>query len=115
MKLKLLAALLAGLTLGSTATAAVTWRVFATATDQGEYGTFANASASVQNPNALAVRVKGTSGPFEVTWFVNCDGVARPKAGAAVPIGVSQSAKCSVSASATGSESGSVRLELLRR
>ena len=109
------AALLAGLVLGATATAATGWRVFATATDKGEYVTFASASASVQNPNALAVRAKGTSGPFEVSWFASCEGVTRPAPGVAVPIGVSQSAKCSVNATATGSKGGTVRIELLRR
>lgn len=114
MKL-VLAALTAGLVLGSTASAAVTWRVFASATDKANYATFASASASVQNPNALAVRVKGSSGPFEVNWFATCEGVVRPKAGVAVVIGVSQSAKCSLNASATGGKGGTIRVELLRR
>ena len=111
----LIGSLVLGLAIGSTATAATGWRVFATATDKGEYVTFASASASVQNPNALAVRAKGTSGPFEVSWFASCEGVVRPAPGVAVPIGVPQSAKCSVNATASGSKGGTVRVELLRR
>jgi len=89
--------------------------VFATATDRGEYSTFANASASVQNPNGLGIRASGSSGPFEVTWSTFCDGVARLRAGQVVVVGVAQSAKCTVNGSVQGSKSGSARVELLRR
>lgn len=108
-------ALLVGLLVGATATAATGWRVFATATDKGEYVTFASASASVQNPNALAVRAKGTAGPFEISWFITCEGVLRPAVGVAAQVGVPQSSKCSVNASASGTKGGTVRVELLRR
>lgn len=112
---KMLLVLATGLALGSAATAATGWRVFATGTDRGDYGTFASAAASVQNPNALGIRVKGTSGPYEVNWMASCQGVTRPKAGVAVQIGVPQSATCSVNASVLGSKGGTDKIELLRR
>lgn len=112
---RVLFVLLAGLVLGASATAAVGWRVFAAATDEGEYGTLASVSASVQNPNALGVRVKGSSGPFEVTWYISCEGVSRPAVGKAVALSVSAAAKCTVNAVGDGDKAGTIRVELLRR
>lgn len=110
----LVIALLAFVT-GSLATAAVGWRVFAAATDSGEYGTYASANASVQNPKALGIRVKGTGGPFELSWSISCEGVARRTAGGVVIASVANAAKCTLFGYSSGDKSGSVRIELLRR
>lgn len=112
--MKLLAVLIAGLALGSTATAAVSWRVFATATDQGDYATYASANAKVVNPVALAVRAIG---PAEsVSWSLSCDGETKGTAlsGKVLAVSVVAAKSCSVYGSAFG-EAGTLRLQLLRR
>lgn len=111
----LVAAVGCGLVAGS-AVGAVGWRPFASSTDKSEFVTFATASASVQNPNGLALRATGTSKgkPFEIDWHINCDGKSATRSGQVVVASVPASSKCSVYASASGGP-GSVRLELLRR
>lgn len=107
--------LLAGLALGSTATAAVGWRVFASASDSGDYGTLASASASVVKPKALAARIIGTGGPFELSWYFTCEGEAHPLSGQLVALTIAGSAKCSVSGMGDGANGGSIRVQLLKR
>lgn len=104
-------ALLAAFATG--ASAATGWHTFATATDSGEYGQFANADAKVLNPNALAVRATRKA---DVTWTLICDGespTARANAVLAVSVRTAQS--CSLSAFATADGSGTTRLQLLRK
>lgn len=111
---RLLLVLAAGLVLGSSATAAVGWRVFATATDNGEYGTYASASAKVVKPKALAVRAIGPT--TSVTWFLSCDGESKGAAlsGKAIIANVGTAKSCSLSGSAIG-PGGTLRVQLLRK
>lgn len=110
---RLLIVLTLGLIVGSTATAAVGWRVFATASDQGDYSTYASANAKVINPNGLAVRAIG---PVEsVTWFLTCDGESKGALnGKILPVSVVAAKSCSLSGSAIG-EAGTLRIQLMRR
>ena len=111
---KLLLVLTAGLLLGSTATAATGWRVFATATDNGEYGTYASANAKVLKPQALAVRATGPA--TSVSWTISCDGEVK-RAGLSnvvVTAGVATAKSCTLYGSAFG-DSGTLRVQLLRR
>lgn len=110
----LLLVLIAGLAFGATATAAVGWRVFATASDQGDFATYASANAKVLNPNGLAVRAIG---PVEsVTWSLSCDGQVKGASlsGKIVAVSVAAAKSCSVYGSAMG-EAGTLRIQLMRR
>ena len=107
-------ALLLGLAVGSTATAAEGWRVFGSGHDGGAYTSNADATGTVRNPNDLAFRVRG-SGPFAVTWSVSCDGATRAEAGNIVRFRIAQARTCRLSATAAGSAAGEVHLDLLSR
>jgi hypothetical protein len=111
------ALVLAGVALGafaaSLAVAAGPWKVFATATDSGQYGAYASADADVLRPAALAVRVSQAA---DVSWYMSCQGKradARP--GQLVLVSVATSDKCSLSGSASTTTSGTLRVQLLRR
>lgn len=112
--MKLLLVLTAGMLLGSTATAATGWRVFATGTDSGEYGTYASANAAVINPKGLAVRALGPV--TEVTWALTCNGETKSAglANRVVPVTVATAKKCDLYGWAQGDE-GTLRVQLLRR
>ena len=69
-------ALLLGLAVGSTATAADGWRVFGSGNDGGAYTSNADATGTIRNPNDLAFRVRG-EGPFIVTWTASCNSTTR--------------------------------------
>jgi hypothetical protein len=111
---KLLLVGLAGLLVGGSASAAVSWRVFATATDSGEFSTYASANAKVVKPKALAVRAVGAA--TEVSWSISCDG--RVKGGnlsnRVIAASVANAQSCSLYGSAFG-DGGTLRVQLLRR
>ena len=107
-------ALLLGLAVGSTATAADGWRVFGSGNDGGAYTSNADATGTVRNPNDLAFRVRG-EGPFVVTWSASCDGSTRAKADRIVRFRIGQAQTCTLSAAASGSARREVHLELLTR
>jgi hypothetical protein len=111
--LLVLLGLIMGVGAGSIASAATGWRVFATASDSGQYGAYASANADVLKPQALGVR---TSKASDVSWFLSCQGEKkRAKAGEIVLTTVATSKKCSLSGSANTSDSGTLRVQLLRR
>lgn len=106
------AALAAAFAAGSVATAATGWRVFATATDKGEYGTYVSADAKVVQPKALAVRASGKVS--SVTWYLSCSGEREPAKAGVFVVSVGTADTCSLSGSASG-PAGTTRVELLRR
>jgi hypothetical protein len=110
---RMLLVLIAGLVIGSTATAATGWRVYATATDKGEYSTYASANSKVLKPAALAVRANG---PVEsVSWNLTCDGETKAAglSGKVLTVSVATAKSCSVYGSAFGG-TGTLRLQLVR-
>ena len=98
---------------GSVATAATpAWKVFATASDNGEYATFASADSKVLSPKALALR---TSGPVkEVSWFLNCEGETKASRAGISLVAVNTADTCTLNGSVIGGD-GTVRVQLLRR
>jgi hypothetical protein len=109
----LLAGLIVGGLAGSLAMASTGWRVFATASDSGQYGAYASADSDVLKPRALAVRV---SRPADVSWYLSCQGERKGvKAGQIVLASVATSKKCSLGGSASTSASGTLRVQLLKR
>jgi hypothetical protein len=108
-----LAGLIVGVGAGSFAFASTGWRVFATGSDSSQYGAYTSANADVLKPNALGVRA---SKPADVSWYLSCQGENKhAKAGQIVLAAVGTSTKCSLNGSASTSESGTLRVQLLRR
>jgi hypothetical protein len=111
--LLVLTGVIMGVGAASMAFAATGWRVFATASDSGQYGAYASANADVLKPGALAVRASKAA---NVSWYLSCQGEKkRAKAGEIILTTVGTSTKCSLTGSAITTDSGTVRVQLLRR
>lgn len=92
------------------------WRVFATGTANGQYGSFVSASADTPHANALAVRATSTAGKLvEVTAYVSCQFDVTVPSGLLIVFATPRFAKCSVNGNANTNYGGRVRVELLRR
>jgi DNA-binding XRE family transcriptional regulator len=102
----------AAFALGSVATAAISWRTFATASDKGEYGTYASADAKVVQPNGLAIRASGKVS--SVNWFLSCSAAREPAKPGVFVVSVATADTCSLSGSAVG-PGGTTKIELLKR
>lgn len=112
--IKKICLLAAGIAIGatSTAVAATAWRPFATSSDSGQYGTFANADARTTNPGALAVRATAKA---DITWTINCDGATKAAAaGQVIVADVEHATTCSLLGDANGGP-GKMTLQLLKR
>lgn len=109
-----LAAVAAAAAAASAATAATGWRPFASATDSGDYGAYAHASADVQMSRGLGIRVAGKTA--KVSWYLSCEGEAQNvRPGQIVDVSVPAAIKCSLSGTADTDSAGRVTVELLRR
>jgi hypothetical protein len=107
------AAIVAAFAAGTFANAATGWHVFATGSDSGQYGAFANANADVLHPKALAVRATKAA---TVSWTFDCDsGDIKAAANAVLLVDVAKASKCSLTADANTESAGTVRIQLLRR
>lgn len=113
LTLRIAALTVVALAAAGVSNAATGWRVFATATDSGDYYSAASADATVQKPHGLAIRATGDS--LEVTWYINCEGIAHPAAGKTLLITVAAASKCSLNGHASSEKGGPVRVQLLRR
>ena len=99
---------MAGTAVGSAATA---WRVVARGTGSGTYA-IAQASASVDKPAAVGLRVVG--GSHDVTWSMACSGqIKRALAGRIYTLAVVNSADCQVSI--FGSANGRATVQILAK
>jgi hypothetical protein len=97
---------------GAVAQAAAPWKVFASSSDNDEYYSSASADATVQAPNALAIRVIG-SGVEDVDWRVSCEFEKDPAKAGVYVISVANADSCNVYGSAAGE--GKITYQLLRK
>jgi hypothetical protein len=117
---KLLVVALVSFVAGSAVTASAVappWRVFATGSDSGTYGSYANASAGVVKPKGLAIRATSAPGKtIDVSFSSFCDGeVKDAPSGRLIVITTGSYSKCTLNGSANTDYSGRVKVELLRR
>jgi len=105
-----------GIFVAGSAAAAAGWRPFATGSDTGQYGAFAQASGDVVKPHALGLRVRATGDTTpDFDWFISCEGHRKGgRSGVVYVLDVATSAKCTVNGTANN-EGGSVTVTLLRR
>jgi hypothetical protein len=102
-------------TIGAAAQAASGWKPFATGTDSGQYGSYANASGDVTHPKGLAIRARTHSGTADVTYFFDCSGELKTAhSGVVYVLAIASAAKCSVNGSAN-TDSSNVTVQLLKR
>ncbi len=117
MKLTLVALLAFALGSGLSAVAATpSWQVFASGTDSGTYGGFANAAADAGRSHAVAIRATSTPGKsIKLSVIMNCQGDLRVASGALVAVWVSLFTNCRLNGFASTDYAGRVKIELLRR
>lgn len=114
-RIVLLAAVVGAFALGGATTAlgVAGWHVFATGTDQGDYGAFASAHADVLRPKGLAVSATKAA---DVSWNIICEGETKKASGGSVLVAdVAHATKCSLDANADTDSSGKVVIQLLKR
>jgi hypothetical protein len=108
------AALIVGAFVGGAVAASTVWRTFATGTDSGQYGAFANASGNVTRPRGLAVKVtlRGAS-TADVNYDYSCSGMIKLGSGRLYVLSLANAQKCFASGSASTS-GGSATIQLLK-
>jgi hypothetical protein len=113
MRRVIVIALVAFLAGSAVSVAATGWRVVARANGSGTFAV-ANASASVDKPAAVGLRVLGV--PHEVTWSIACAGeIKRAIPNRIYTLGVANSKDCNVSVFGTGEGKASIQVLVRRR